>query len=330
MTIAPHLRSKKARIKKMQRIQLMLRVDVCFAITALLMGCGTVKKNPGKLYIVGMGTAPDLITMRGIETIKKADIVLVHDPQGLKDWKSFIANKEAWVFPRFNLLFFGIDPNTLEDPSEKALAERLARARCEIVNKIRYGVEQGKTVAILEAGDPMMYGETFYLEMLPKDFPSEIVPGVGAFQAATAAVKMSPPYGWDTNAVILTMADWQGRVDTNEKLMETGSSMVFYTMHLDYPKLFTELKRHYPENTPVAIVSYAGDQKRQKVIKSTVGSFLDEVSLENVPVDKHMLLVGKFLTVGQARKDGLLSGRKFIEMMRYENRQRDEGSKIDN
>lgn len=297
---------------------------MCFVFTIPLMGCATVRKSPGKLYIVGMGTAPDLITVRGIEAVKKADIVLVHDPQGLKDWKSFVVNKEAWVFPRFNLLFFGIDPNTLADPSEKALAERLARARCEIVNKIRYAVERGNTVAILEAGDPMMYGETFYLEMLPKDFPSEIIPGVGAFQAASAAVKMSPPYGWDTNAVIVTMADWAGRVDTNEKLMETGSSMVFYTMHLDYPKLFTELKRHYPENTPVAIVCYAGDRKRQKVITSTVGSLLDEVNLENVPVDKHMLLVGKFLTVGQARKDGLVSGRKFIEMMRYENRQRDE------
>jgi precorrin-4 methylase len=291
---------------------------------ALPIGCGTDRKSPGKLYIVGMGTAPDLITVRGIEAVRKADIVLVHDPQGLEDWKCFIDNKEAWVFPRFNLLFFGIDPNTLEDPSEKALVARLARARSEIVNRIRYAVEQGNTVAILEGGDPMMYGETFYLEMLPMDFPSEVIPGVGAFQAASAAVKLSPPYGWDTNAVILTMADWPGRVDTNERLMETGTSMVFYTMHLDYPELFTELKRHYPGSTPVAIVCYAGDRKRQKVITSTVGSFLDEVNLEDVPVDKHMLLVGKFLTVGQARKDGLASGRKFIEMMRYENRQRDE------
>jgi precorrin-4 methylase len=308
----------------MQKIEMMFRFVICFVIATVLIGCSNVKQNPGKLHIVGMGTAPDLITVRGIEVIKKADIVVVHDPQGLKDWKGFIGKKEAWVFPRFNLLFYGIDPNALQDPSEKALAKRLARARHEIVNKIRYAVEQGHTVAILEGGDPMMYGETFYLEMLPKDFPSEVVPGVGAFQAASAAVKMSPPYGWDTNAVILTMADWPGRVDTNEKLMETGTSMVFYTMHFDYPKLFTELKRHYPENTPVAIVSYAGDRKRQRVITSTVGSFLDEVNLENVPVDKHMLLVGKFLTVGQARKDGLVSGRKFIEMMRYENRQRDE------
>jgi len=320
----------------MQRIQAMCKTEdrsqktevrslssvfCCLSSFVLLMGCATVRKGPGKLYIVGMGTAPDLITVRGIEAIKSADIVLVHDPQGLKDWQGFIGNKEAWVFPRFNLLFFGIDPNTVQDPSEKALAERLARARYEIVNRIRCAIEKGNTVAILEGGDPMMYGETFYLEMLPKDLPSEIVPGVGAFQAASAAVKMSPPYGWDTNAVILTMADWPGRVDTNEKLMETGTSMVFYTMHLDYPKLLAELKRHYPENTPVAIVCYAGDRNRQKVITSTVGSFLDEVNLKNIPVDKHMLLVGKFLTVGQARKDGLVSARKFIEMMRYENRQ---------
>jgi precorrin-4 methylase len=308
----------------MQKIQSMLRLAVCFVITALLMGCGSINKSSGKLYIVGMGTAADLITVRGIEAIKNADIVFVHDPQGLKDWKDFIGNREAWVFPRYNLLFLGIDPNTMEDPSEKAFAQKLATARYEIVNKIRNTVEQGKTVAILEGGDPMMYGETFYLEMLPKDLPSEIVPGVGAFQAASAAVKMSPPYGWDTNAVILTMADWPGRADTNEKLMETGTSMVFYTMHLDYPKLFTELKRHYPENTPVAIVCYAGHRKRQKVITSTIGSFFNEVNLEDVPADKHMLLVGKFLTVGQARKDGLISGRKFIEMMRYENRQRNE------
>ena len=306
-------------------------VAVCLAVMALLTGCGTVErssgksgtvgKRSGKLYIVGMGTAPDLITVRGLEAIKKADIVLVHDPQGLADWKDLIGKKEAWVFPRYNLMFYGINPDTLSDPSDKALAKKLETARYEIVHKVRSAVEHGKTVAVLEGGDPMMYGVTFYLEMLPKDLPSEIVPGVGAFQAASAAVKMSPPYGWDTNAVILTMSDWTGRADTNGKLMEAGTSMVFYTMHLDYPKVFTELNRHYPQDTPVAIVCYAGDRQRQRVLTSTLGRFFDEVNLKDVPADAHLLLVGKFLTVGQARKDGLASGRKFIEMMRYENRQ---------
>ena len=238
--------------------------------------------------------------------------------------RDLIGKKEAWVFPRSNLVFYGIDPDTLSDPSERALAQKLETARREIVNKVRVAVEQGKIVAVLEGGDPMMYGVIFYLEKLPKDLPSEIIPGVGAFQAASAAVKMCPPYGWDTNAAILTMSDWAGRADTNEKLMEAGTSMVFYTMHLDYPKVFAELRRHYPPDTPVAIVCYAGDRQRQRVMTSTIGRFFDEIDLKDVPADAHLLLVGKFLTVGQARKDGLASGRKFIEMMRYENRQRGE------
>ena len=60
-------------------------------------------------------------------------------------------------------------------------------------------------------------------------------------QAASATLKMSPPYGYDTNAVILTMGDWPGRVDTNEKLMATASTMVFYTMGIDYASLFAQL-----------------------------------------------------------------------------------------
>ena len=151
-----------------------------------------------------------------------------------------------------------------------------------------------------------MYGMTLFLEMLPADLPSEIVPGIGAFQAASAAVKMSPPYGYDTNAVILTMADWPGRVDTNEKLMAAGSTMVFYTMGLNYPSLFAQLKRHYAEDTPVAVVNDAGDLSHQKVIRSTVGRFLQEVDHQNLPVERHILLVGKFLRVGQARKDFLV------------------------
>jgi len=132
-----------------------------------------------------------------------------------------------------------------------------------------------------------------------------VVPGVGAFQAASAAVKMSPPYGYDTNAVILTAADWDGRADPNERLMATGSTMVFYTMRFDYPTVFAQLQRFYPAGTPVAVVVHAGDPRNQRVIRSTVARFLQEVDYKNLPDERHTLLVGKFLTAGQARKDSV-------------------------
>ncbi len=149
----------------------------------------------------------------------------------------------------------------------------------------------------------MMYGMTLFLDLLLPDIPTEVVPGVGAFQAASAASKGSPPYGYDTNAVILTLEDWPCRVDVNEKLMVTGGTMVFYTMHLNYPRLFEALKRHYPENTPVAVVSDARELEKQRVIRSTMGRFLNELDYKSLPVDRHMLFVGKSLAVGQKRKD---------------------------
>jgi precorrin-4 methylase len=202
--------------------------------------------------------------------------------------------------------YYGVDPKTLQDRTQRSQAENLDKRRHDLAEKIRSAVQQGKVVACLESGDPMMYGMTLFLELLPADLPSEIVPGVGAFQAASAAVKMSPPYGFDTSAVILTMGDWPGRSDTNDKLMALGSTMVFYTMGLDYPMVFAQLKRYYPGNTPVAVVCNAGDPDRQKVIRSTVERFLEDVDFRSFPRGRDLLLVGKFLEVGQARKDFLV------------------------
>ena len=279
----------------------------------LFLAVSAAQAASGKFYIVGMGTAPDLVTVRGVEVIKNADIILLEQPSERDYWKDFIGDKEVWYCPHGARVGLGLDPKTVKDPDMRALVEQNAKFRQETVDKIRKAVEAGKNVVALEGGDAMIFGTTFYLEMLPKDFPSEVVPGVGAFQAASAAVKMSPVYGGDTNSVILTMDDWPGRSDPNEKLMATGTSMIFYTMNLNYPRLFEQLKSHYPASTPVAVVSFAGDRQNQQIVHSTVGRFLTEVDYKRLPADAHILLVGKFLQVGQARVDALMGAKKQIE-----------------
>lgn len=265
--------------------------------------CFAQNAGAGKFYIVGMGTAPDLITLRAQKVIARADVLMAEEGAVQSLWSEYAAGKEVWEYPHGLRRFYGARPEDLPNPKDRADAEKFGRLRREIIGKITAAVRAGKTVANLQSGDPMMYGMTLFLELLPPDIPTEVVPGVGAFQAASAALKSSPPYGYDTNAVILTLEDWPGRVDVNEKLMATQSTMVFYTMHLNYPRLFETLKRHYPENTPVAVVSDAGDLAKQRVIRSTVGRFLSEVDYKSLPVDRHMLFVGKFLEVGQKRKD---------------------------
>jgi len=279
----------------------------------ILLSIATAGMAAGKFYIVGMGTAPDLITVRGAEVIQSADLILLEQPSEAEYWKDFIGSKEVFYCPHGARVGLGMDPKKVEDPDIRAIVERNARQRQEAVERIKREVGAGKIVAALEGGDPMIYGTTFYLEMLPKDFPSEIVPGIGAFQATSAAVKMSPVFGYDTNSVIVTMGDFPGRKDINEKLMAMQTSMIFYSMGLNYPQLFEQLKRHYPANTPVAIVSFAGERDRQQVVRSTVGRFLEDIDPKKLPVDAHTLLVGKFLEVGQARIDALLGAKNQID-----------------
>jgi len=267
----------------------------------------------GKFYIVGMGTAPDLITVRGVEVIKKADLILLEEPSELDYWKSFIGDKEVFYCAHGARVGLGLDPKNVKDPDKRAIVERNAKQRLEAAARIQKAVGEGKNVVALEGGDPMIYGTTFYLEMLPKDFPSEIVPGIGAFQASSAAVKWSPVFGGDTNSVIITMDDWPGRSDINEKLMATQTSLVIYTMNLNYPRLFEQLNKHYPPTTPVAVVSFAGDAVKQKVTLSTVGKFLTEVDYKKLPVDAHTVMVGKFIGNGQARNDALMGEKKEMD-----------------
>ncbi len=291
----------------------MNRLMRIMGVVAILLSASALGMAAGKFYIVGMGTAPDLITVRGMEVIKSADLILLEQPTEFEYWKQLIGNKEVFYCPHGSRVGLGLDPKEVKDPDIRAIVERNAKQRQEAVDRIKKEVEAGKIVAALEGGDPMIYGTTFYLEMLPKDFPSEIVPGIGAFQAITAAVKKSPVFGYDTNSVIISMDDFTGRKDINEKLMATQTSMIFYTMGLNYPRLFEQLSKHYPASTPVAVVSYAGERDKQQIVRSTVGRFLKDVDYKKLPNDAHTVLVGKFLEGGQARIDALLGARKQIE-----------------
>ena len=273
----------------------------------LLFATAGICQNPsvkaGEFIIVGMGTAPDLMTLRARKVVAQADILLAEEGAIKAIWADLAEGKEVWEWPHSLRKFFGANVASILDSERKAEVLRLDGIRQDLAAKIAAAVRSGKTVACLQSGDPMMYGMTLFLEILPKDVPTSVVPGIGAFQAASAALKYSPPYGFDTSAVILTMDDWPGRLDLNEKLMAAGSSMVFYTMNMDYPRLLSQLKRFYPPDTPIAAVCDAGDPIREKVVRSTLSVFSDGREYESLPANRHMLFVGKFLKVGQARKD---------------------------
>lgn len=290
---------------------------------SVLMACGAWAQAPeaegeveqGMFYIIGMGTAPDLLTLRGAAALERCDLVLLEDEGDAEFWGHLIEGKEVAIAYHAARYFYGVDPADLDTPEQRTMAEQAAGVRQSIVDQIAQAVAEGRTVGALQWGDAMMYGTTWYLEMLPEDFPSEVIPGVGAMQAATAAVKRNPVFAYDMNSVIVTQADFPGRADLNEELMEVGTSLVVFTMGFNYPTFFEQLARHYPPDTPVAVVEWAGVPDMESIVWSTVGAFLSEVDYENLAPRAHLLLVGRFLECGQARIDGLAAGQAYIDRM---------------
>jgi uroporphyrin-III C-methyltransferase len=127
-----------------------------------------MKQGSGKVYLVGAGPgAPDLITLRGAEVLRRADIVF-HD---------------ALVHP---------DTLALASRAEKvAVGKRCGRhstAQRFINKRLVDAARRYRTVVRLKGGDPMLFGRA-QEEIAALDdagVPYEIVPGVTAALAASA------------------------------------------------------------------------------------------------------------------------------------------------
>ncbi|HBN07481.1 MAG TPA: hypothetical protein DD435_02160 [Cyanobacteria bacterium UBA8530] len=53
-------------------------------------------KKTGCFYLVGMGTHPDLITVRGARVVERADILILKQAEELEGWKEWIQEQEIW------------------------------------------------------------------------------------------------------------------------------------------------------------------------------------------------------------------------------------------
>src|SRR5680860_504368 len=68
-------------------------------------------------------------------------------------------------------------------------AGALAEFYEESASRLATHLEAGRTVVLLAEGDPLFYGSYMYMhDRLAERFPTDVVPGVPAFAAATAAV----------------------------------------------------------------------------------------------------------------------------------------------
>lgn len=258
----------------------------------------------GHLYLVSVGIGdPDNITVRAQKTIAEADIVFGMKRYLRERYAGLLQGKE------FHEAGHGLFQETRPNPSRNAKTSEAKSGRVENMAEraaleeqarrvIREAVAAGKTVAILDYGDPTIYGpQAGYLREFA-DLDPVVIPGISSFNAANAALRRGITQGALSHSVILTHAPdakiWGDGLDTLKTLAQSRSTMVFFTMRSSLPEFVARMKEEYPGDTPVAIVAHAGFLDKEKVIKATLDTILERVGDEALSFE-HLIYVGDFL-----------------------------------
>ncbi|MBA2626170.1 MAG: precorrin-2 C(20)-methyltransferase, partial [Acidimicrobiia bacterium] len=141
----------------------------------------------GRFFGVGVGPGdPELITRKGARLIEQADVIAFHAGVGKTSNARRIASA---LFPADVVeeeLVYPVTTGGTDHPGGYAGA--LAEFYEESADRLAVHLEAGRNVVLLAEGDPLFYGSFMYMhDRLAGRFPTEVVPGVPAFAAATAA-----------------------------------------------------------------------------------------------------------------------------------------------
>jgi precorrin-2 C20-methyltransferase/precorrin-3B C17-methyltransferase len=142
----------------------------------------------GRFYGVGLGPGdPELVTLKAARLIGSADVIAYHAGVGKQSNARRIA---ASLIPEGAVeeeLRYPVTTGHTSHPGGYAGA--MADFYLESSERLAAHLETGRTVVLLAEGDPLFYGSYMYMhDRLSSRFPTEVVPGVPAFAAATALV----------------------------------------------------------------------------------------------------------------------------------------------
>jgi len=262
------------------------------------------KQVSTQLYLVSMGNGDtDNITLRAINTIKDSDVIFCS--KRTRDKFPILLQGKEIHDPGFGLFaIYGKKPEQAKKNKRFNYEEKIKQLK-EITEIIRNAVKEGKVVSVLCSGDPTIYGPNmWYLEAF-EDLDPEVIPGVSCFNAANAALRKGVTSGIKAHSVILTASFGREEYigpDSIEELARNQATMAFFTMFLDLEKVVEKLRTHYPPDTPIAIVLFAGYKEKEKIIHATLDTILEKTKGEKLPFE-HLIYVGDFLTNRYDKED---------------------------
>lgn len=227
------------------------------------------KMKKGKVYLVGAGPGDEkLITLRGIEAVQEADVVVydyLSSPALLKH-----AKEDA------EIIYAG------KQSSRHTLTQN------EIQRLLIKKAKQGKVVVRLKGGDPFVFGRggEEAEELLAHDVAFEIVPGITSAVACPAYAGIPVTHRDYTSSVaFFTGHEKPGKHSSQihwDKISTGIGTLVFFMGVENLPFITKNLiSNGRAPHTPVALIRW-GTTPQQKTVTGTLKTIVEDARKHNV------------------------------------------------
>ena len=237
------------------------------------------------VHFIGAGPgAPDLITVRGLELIRSAPVVL---------YAGSLVPMEVIAEAR----------------ADARVRDTAAMTLDEIEAEFVAADGTGKDVARVHSGDPSLYGATAEqirrLDRLGIDYT--VTPGVPAFAAAAAALGIELTVPGVAQTVTLTRTAMRATaMPEGEDLAAQARSGGTLAIHLSTANLANVVRTLRPvlgEDCPAAVV-YRASQPDQLIVTGTLATIRERVKAAGL-ARSALILVGRALAAGGFRESRL-------------------------
>jgi uroporphyrin-III C-methyltransferase len=223
-------------------------------------------QKPPRLTLVGAGPGdPELITLKAINTLKQADVVLY----------------DALVSPEILSLI----PAHIPQLSVGKRAGEHSYSQDEINDLIvEFAFLYGHVVR-LKGGDPFVFGRASEeIECaIAHGIETAVVPGITSAIAAPAALNIPvTSRGVSESFWVVTGTTRKGEISGDIELAAQSTATVIILMGLNkIPEIVQAFTKHGKENTPVAVIQN-GTLPSQQAVVGTVSTIVDLVIQEKV------------------------------------------------
>jgi siroheme synthase len=277
----------------------------------------------GFFYLIGCGPGgPQTATLQALNAIKRMEVILA-SPRHARLFAEYLGDTPVAFDPFEGFWDFqGRRMDQLEPADQAGFKKWRDQRQAEHLARIKEFLDQGLDVGLLDQGNPCLFGPgNWYAEQLdPRQVV--IIPGMGAESAALAAVKacalpahkarfllQSAPIFLNGQGVTEDLTLEQAQAETKRMLTALAGvehSMILYMALSDLERNLVLLREHLDADLPAAVVFWAGDMERQRVVRGTVGDLAEKLGSE-VEHFMGILLLGRFLegkpfTVSQDKK----------------------------